>query len=292
MAMNVTLDQARALDALARHGTFVAAARALRKGHTAVLYAIDKLEEQTGLELLDRAGYRTRLTSSGEQVLAHCRRLLAAERDLEAACTELRTGWEPTLRVVFDGIFPAVPILRVIGALRREGATTRMKVSTEFVGGVEERFVRDDAEIMIPLFAPQTTGLRVLKLPKLRARLVAHEGHPLAAREKIDRDDLDAHVLITVRGSDPRLQLSTDPLERRSTVDLSDFAAKKAAILQGIGFGWLPDHLCERELRRGELVALPLGRGGTHHFEPRLCHRDGRLGRAATRLVEALTSGV
>lgn len=287
--MHVTLDQARALDALARHGTFKAAAKALHKGHSAVVYLLDKLEEQTGLELLDRGGYRTRLTASGTQVLEHCRQLLAAERDLVSACAEIKTGWEPSLHVVFDGVFPAAPILRVIGALHAEGAPTRLKVAADFLGDVEARFVREDADVMITVLPPHATGLKVIKLPPLRARLVAHRNHPLARHEgKLRREDLDAHVLITVRGSDPRLQLSTVALERRSAVHLPDFTAKKAAILEGIGFGWLPDHLMERELRRGELVALPLDKGSAHAFEPRLCHREVRLGRAASRLVDVL----
>ena len=55
VTMVVTLDQARALDALALHGTFAKAAAALHKQHTAVLYALRTLEAQTGLALLDRA---------------------------------------------------------------------------------------------------------------------------------------------------------------------------------------------------------------------------------------------
>ncbi|MGZ3477842.1 MAG: LysR family transcriptional regulator [Polyangiales bacterium] len=288
--MNVTLDQARALDALARHGTFAAAAKALHKGHSAVLYSIDKLEEQTGLQLLDRGGYRSRLTTAGQQILEHCRRLLAAERDLVAVCNEIKTGWEPSLRVIFDGIFPAEPILRVVGALSAEGAPTRLQIATSFLGEVETRFVQEEADVMITVLPPQSPGLRVIKLPPLKARLVAHRSHPLARLEKLRREDLDAHVIVTVRGSDPRLQLSTGALERRSSVHLEDFAAKKAVILQGVGFGWLPEHMIQREIKRGELVVLPLDRGGTHAFEPRLCHRDERLGRAASRLVEALTA--
>lgn len=288
--MHVTLDQARALDALARHGTFAAAAKALHKGHSAIVYLMDKLEEQTGLELLDRGGYRTRLTEAGTQILEHCRRLLTAERDLVAVCNELKTGWEPSLHVIFDGIFPAEPILKVIGALSNEGAPTRLQVATSFLGDVEARFVREEADVMITVLPAHTPGLRVIKLPPLKARLVAHKHHPLAKKEgKLERKDLDPHVLVTVRGSDPRLHLSTGPLERRSTVHLEDFAAKKAVILQGVGFGWLPEHMIQRELRRGDLVALPLDRGSAHAFEPRLCHRDVRLGRAASRLVEALT---
>src|SRR5688572_10306098 len=70
--MNITIDQARALDALDRHGTLVRAAAALHKGHPAVLYALRQLELQAGLDLLDRRGYRLRLTPAGRRVLAGC----------------------------------------------------------------------------------------------------------------------------------------------------------------------------------------------------------------------------
>ena len=140
MAMAITLDQARALDALARHGTFAKAAAALRKQHTAVLYALRSLETQTGLALLDRSGYRTRLTPAGELVLAQCRRLLDAERELETLCEVIRTGWEPRLGIVFDGIVPSDDLLRVVGALAREGVPTKLTVTAEFLGGVEAAF--------------------------------------------------------------------------------------------------------------------------------------------------------
>ncbi|MBZ4416874.1 LysR family transcriptional regulator [Myxococcus sp. RHSTA-1-4] len=289
--MNVTLEQARALDALARHGTFAAAAGALRKGHTAVLYALRTLEEQTELTLLDRRGYRTRLTPAGERVLEHCRKLLAAERELEAACAEIRSGWEPTLRIVFDGVFPAEPLLRIVKELRAEGAGTRFHVSAEFLAGVEAAFAREEADLMVSVIPPTLPGLRTYRLPELKAVLVAHRSHPLAKRRGVLKDEeLAEHLLLTVHGSDPRLQLSTASLETRSTVHLNDFAAKKVAIMEGLGYGWLPEHLVTRELRRGELKALKLARGSTHAFQPQLHHRTGvKPGRAARRVVQVLT---
>ena len=53
-AMAITLDQARALDALARAGTFVRAGAALHKRHTAVLYALQTLKKQTNITLLNQ----------------------------------------------------------------------------------------------------------------------------------------------------------------------------------------------------------------------------------------------
>lgn len=286
--MHVTLDQARALDALARHGTLQKAARALHKGHTAVLYALTRLEEETALALLDRRGYRTRLTPAGERVLEQCRRLLAEERALSVVVAEIRSGWEPSLHVVLDGVVSITPLLSVVAALRREGAPTRFRVSVAFLSGVEETFLREDADLMVPVLPVESHGLRTVRLPPLRAQLVAHRTHPLAALPgPLALEALDEHVLVTVRGSDARLELSTGPLDQRSSVHLADFAAKKAAILQGIGFGWLPEHLLSPELGRRELRALPLARGAVHTFQPRLHHRP-RLGRAAARVVEAL----
>jgi DNA-binding transcriptional LysR family regulator len=286
--MNVTLDQARALDAFATAGTLQGAAQQLRKAHTAVLYAMKQLETQTGLELFDRGGYRTRLTPAGEQALSLCRKLLAAERELIDGCTQLHSGWEPALRVVFDAIYPAAPLLDVVRVLREEQAPTRIQVSIDSLQGVEDRFVREEAHLMISLLPPRLEGLRAVRLPKLTARLVAHKRHPLARRKgPLTREALAEHLALTVRGSDPRLGLSTAQHDQQSAVHLSDFHAKKAAILAGLGFGWLPEWIAQSELERGELVALAFEKA-THVFEPRLHHR-GRLGRAAQRVVDRLT---
>ncbi len=294
--MAVTLEQARALDALARHGTFAKAASALRKRHTAVLYAVKTLEEQTGLALLDRAGYRTRLTVAGERILVHARALLDAERQLDAACAEIRTGWEPELRLVFDGIFPVEPVLDVVAEIARAGASTRVDVSSEFLAGVERAFVESEADMMIAVLPPSSPDLRVIRLAPIRARLVAHKDHPLAARSKsgaeLEETELAAHVLLTVRGSDPRLQLSTRGLEPPIAVRLADFHAKKAGILAKLGYGWMPEHLVASELERGTLVPLVWKKENVHVFEPRLYLRAGRQhGRAARLVVDALRRG-
>jgi DNA-binding transcriptional LysR family regulator len=289
--VNITLDQARALDALERHGTLVRAGAALGKGHPAILHALRQMESQAGLDLVDRRGYRLELTSAGRRVLEHCRRLLAAEADLVAACTEMRTGWEPSLRVVYDGIYPDEPVLRAVGAMLGEGAPTRIHVSAQFLGGVEEAFARDDADLMIAVLPAVEPGVVATRLAPLRAQLVVHRDHALARRRgELDDAALAEHVLVTVRGGDPRLALPTDALERRVTVDLNDFHAKRAAILAGIGFGWLPEHLCKVELRRGSMRVVRYARGHEHVFVPRLYHRAGaRLGPAAKRVICALS---
>jgi DNA-binding transcriptional LysR family regulator len=286
----ITLDQARALEALAQHGTFAKAAAALHKKHTAVLYAVRSLEEQTGLALLDRSGYRTKLTPAGELVLGQCRKLLEAERELETLCDVIRTGWEPRLGIVFDGIVPAAPVLRVVGELAQERIPTKLTVTAEFLAGVESAFVRGEADLMISVLPPQTLALRAKPMSPFRALLVAPGGHPLIERgPSVTDEELCSHVLLVVRGSDPRLRLSTASLDVTTVISLNDFHAKKQALLSGLGYGWMPEHLVEKELRRGALGRIRWKAGNTHVYRPHVYyHGDRTLGRAAQRVLEAI----
>jgi DNA-binding transcriptional LysR family regulator len=253
-----------------------------------VLYALKQLEHQTGLALFDRTGYRTRLTPAGDAVLRHCRVMLDAERALEATCTVLQSGWEPVLRVVFDAIVPLTPVLEVVKRVRAAHAPTKVMLSVDSLAGVEARFNAEQAQVMVSVLpSAHIEGLTVHKLPQLKARLVAHKSHPLSKRPRVTREELTEHVLLTVRGSDPRLQLATAELDTQSTVHLPDFHSKKAAIVAGIGFGWLPEWLIERELAKGELRPLRLAQGAVHVFEPRVTTR-GKLGPAGAALLEHL----
>ncbi len=288
--MSITLEQARTLDAVARHGTYALAATVLKKGHTSIVYALRTLEEQTGVALLDRTGYRTTLTGAGRRVLERCRKLLEAEAEVESLCRDLRGGYEPSLRIVCDGIFPLEPIVAVVAELLGQRAPTKLEVFAEFLGGVEDTFRRIEADLMISVLTPQGLELAAIDLPPLRAHLVAHRDHPLArGRKRHQLNELAAHVFLTIRGSDPRLRLSTSVLDHQSTVHLNDFISKKAGIMSGVGFGWMPRALVEKELERGTLREIRWEGESTHDFHPRLYHRgEGRLGRMGRLFVKKL----
>ncbi|MGB7739085.1 MAG: LysR family transcriptional regulator, partial [Steroidobacteraceae bacterium] len=88
MVMHLDLDALRALDAVIRDGGFARAALRLHKVQSAVSYQIRKLERQLGLKLVDRDGYRVRLTAAGEVVLAEGRRLLAQAEHIESVARQ------------------------------------------------------------------------------------------------------------------------------------------------------------------------------------------------------------
>jgi DNA-binding transcriptional LysR family regulator len=64
-------------------------------------------------------------------------------------------------------------------------------------------------------------------------------------------------------------------------------------ILEGIGYGWLPEYLIKAELRRGELKTIVSEIANEHRFMPRLYHKPLKsLGKSGRLLLEGLRQGV
>lgn len=290
----VTLEQARTLVAVAQHGSFAKAAKALHKVPSAVVYSLKVLEDAVGLPVFDRTQYRSSLTPLGSRILEHCQRLLDAASDLDALCRVAQAGADPYLKVVFDGLLPVSPILAAARQVGVESPVTRISLYSEFLGDVEARFEAEEADVMISVvpLSPRVSGLIRSSIPlaPLPSLLVVSKDHPLALqRGPLSLPALERHTFLTVRGSDERLQLATAPLEKSTVFRLSDFHAKKAALLDGMGYGWMPEYLIESEIVKRRLRIVPLAaNGGRHVFKPVL-HRRGR-GPASDLFLNELAS--
>jgi DNA-binding transcriptional LysR family regulator len=290
--MTIDLEALKALDAVVRYGGFARASAHLNKVQSAVSYQVGKLEERLGLKLLDRQGYRVRLTPAGEAVLAEGRRLLVHGEHLEAIARQFATGWEPRLTVIVDGILPLAPTLEALKTLADERVPTRIQVKIEFLRGVQFRFEKDDADLMLVKDYEAHPHLQAEALPDIDCILCVAPSHPLAGPGPFSRSDLFDHVELSIQDSsdqgDDRHMFGGDRV-----FYLSGFVAKKQALLMGVGFGWMPFYLVEEELRSGALRELAFEGGARYRFTPQLVRRADRpLGRAGARLVQLLRGAI
>lgn len=283
-------EQIRALAALAKAGTFQAAAAEMGKSYTSVNYLLKTMEEQAGFPLLDRSAYRTKLNAKGRAILKLGKKLLDSQEELFRFCENLRTGWEPSLHLVYDGILDIRPVIGALNSIRKKGITTKITTTVAFHESVESEFLTQEAELMIAISPMKEANLPHYALGSFRIFLVASEKHALQrAGKKIPVSELREHTLVTVRGSSARLGLSTLELESNSEFIVSDFLSKKIVIEQGLGYGWLPEYLITKELKTGSLKKLPTEISNTHSFTPKLYHlATSSLGRASQMLMEAL----
>lgn len=291
--MPMTLDQARALDAVARLGSYAKAGEELRRAHTAVMHAVRQVEAAVGLAVVERGGYRAALTAVGQRVLEYARRMLEVERELAGYCEVARLGYEPTLGVVYDGLLPAQPILAAVRAAHEVSPATRLALFSEFLGEVEARAQAEAADILVAVVPLERSLAHAVPLAPLPSVLVVKKGHPLARARAVSPEMLAAYPFLTVRGSDKRLRMSTSELEKPSALLLSDFQAKKVALLEGMGWGWMPEYLVADELAAGRLALVRWGEG-RHVFVPvmHLRVRPEELGPAARAFSGAVSAAM
>jgi DNA-binding transcriptional LysR family regulator len=292
--MNINLDQARAFCSLIEAGSYQAAAKDLGKSHSAIVYSIGCFEEQSGLALLDRRHYRTSLTPQGQRVYQQCRQLLDAAVDLQRLCSDLSAGWEPTVRLVYDGVLSPEPFMQIFKYFKDEKIPTNLQIYSDYLSGVERSFETFDAQLMISILPPKKSGFQAFQLPSIANSLVAHRDHELVSGKPGNGtswtlDELRSFNFLTVRGADKNLNLGTKELEETSTFFLSDFSLKKTAILQAAGFGWLPHYLIQEELAAETLQPIHWERSSYQELHPSLYYRKKAvLGRAGKIILEKL----
>ena len=289
--MKFSLASLEALDAIARHGSFSAAAKSLRKAQSAVSYGIRQLEEGLGVALFDRRGHRAVLTDAGQMVLDEGRAILSRAQRVETLAARFHEDWEAQVEAVVDGIFPMQPVLAALKRMADDGVPTSMQIKVEFLGGVQDRFEKDDADLMLVKDYVRSDALVEHALPDLEVVLVTAAGHPLArGTHPFALSDLQRHVELTVHDSSESRRLSDSRLfGGRRVFFLSDFFTKKQAVMMGLGFGWMPRDLVLAEMESGALVEVQYEGGSRYSFAPMLVHpRDKPLGHAGKRLLDLL----
>jgi DNA-binding transcriptional LysR family regulator len=291
--MKLDLNHLEALEAVAENGSFAKAADRLNKVRSAVSYDVRCLEEQLGLELMDRSGYRAQLTDAGTMILTEGRQILRQARTLEHLAEQLSREWEPRLRLVMEGAIPLEPVMLVIEELMSREVPTVIDLQTEFLGGVPERFEREEAELMLVKdFDANQDEYVSCQLPNVHCVLVAASSHPILQKspDKVSLHDLRPYLELNIQiASEGAVRMLDKRVGVPRVLNLSGFYAKKEALLRGLGFGWIPRALIADELADGRLAVVPLDEGDHFQFTPSLMHRKDRpLGRAGALFRELL----
>ena len=290
--MNFTLDQLLALDSISRTGSFAAAAAELHKVPSAVSYAIQTLESALGLEVFDRSRRKAVLTDAGHRVLTLSREVIASARRLERVASELQDGWEPELHVIVDGALPMNAVLTSIRRFADPDIPTHLRLEVEFQEGVIDRFEDAEGDLALVLGFDgdgDADGYDCIPLDPLELLLVAGPDHPLAGT-RITNDNRTDHAELVVRDSSPRFNRRAKQsfIGSGNVVYLSDFHSKRVGLIQGAGYGWIPRHFIEADLKAGTLVQLN-AEPSAWTYKPQVIIKAGtKLGRAGHIFLETI----
>jgi DNA-binding transcriptional LysR family regulator len=289
-----SLDQLRTFLAVARDGSFSAAARSLNRTQSVVSYTIANLEEQLGgLTLFDRTGRRPVLTEAGTTLLAEARKVSLGVDGLRARAAGLLAGLEPELSVVVDVMLPTATLVAVLVAFRATFPTVTLRLSVEALGAVAKLVLDGTCAVGVsgPL-ARALTGLSQRQVAGVRMIPVAAPLHPLGTwRGPIPLSALRDHVQLVLTDRSDLTRGQDFNVLSPETWRLGDLGAKHALLLAGLGWGGLPEPMLEEDLAAGRLVALDIEGRGPEDYRIFAVHRtEAPPGPAGRWFVERLAA--
>ena len=258
MNTKLSLDALEVIDAIARKGSFAAAADVLYRVPSAITYTIRKLEEDLGVALFDRSGHRATLTEAGSELLREGRNLLQAAGELEARVKRVATGVETELGIAVSDLFDIQPLYPILEDFYAQGFGTHIRILREVYGGSWDALISRRAAISIgaPGEGPPGGGYSIRPLGTVRFVFAVAPHHPLAALpEPLKNTDIMLYRSISAADTSRNLPPRTSGiLTGQDVLTVADMRAKLLAQLRGLGVGYLPQHLAERHAARGELV--------------------------------------
>ena len=292
MKNGISLDALGVLDAIARRGSFAAAAEELHRVPSSITYAIQKLEESLGVALFDRRGHRAHLTPAGEALLREGRDLLLLADGLERNVRRIATGWEAELRLAVSDLLPRARVLELCEAFYQVAPETRLSLSTEVLAGTWDALVSGRADLALGVSgdAPAGGGYALQPLGEVAFVFVVAPHHPLAeATEPLANALIRRHRAVAAADSSRDLPARTVRLlPGQQVFTVPDLWCKREAQLMGLGIGYLPRHLVAEDLASGRLIEKATEDGGSDRHRLYYAWRSRHQGKALAWFRERL----
>jgi DNA-binding transcriptional LysR family regulator len=186
----LTPDALMMMDAIARTGSFAAAARELGKVPSALTYNVRQLEEALDVLLFDRSSRQAQPTAAGLELLHEGRRLL---QEMEAVANRVKrvaSGWEATLSISVEDILSTATVFDLVEAfccLRPEpggsqGPATRLRLRSDVLAGTWEALISGQVDLAIGVAGehPNPGGVELRPLGEVPFVFCVGPGHALA----------------------------------------------------------------------------------------------------------------
>ena len=205
----LTPDALTMMDAIARSGSFAAAARELGKVPSALTYNVRQLEDALDVLLFDRRSRQATLTAAGQELLDEGRRLLEQMDAVANRVKRVATGWETQLSdrrrrrdLALDDARALRRLLRADTRRRAARATPRRArgagarhrrracaLRTEVLAGTWEALVTGQADLAIGVGTDRElpSGVAIKELGPMSFVFAVAPHHPLAAVDRADR---------------------------------------------------------------------------------------------------------
>lgn len=261
-----TLEQWAVLRAVIDAGGFVQAAEMLNRSASSISYAVARLHDGIGVELIVIEGRKARLTPTGRTLLTEVTPLIDGLLHIENRARTISVGVEAEITIVIDSLFPRGSLFAALCDLERDFPETVVNLR-RVPRLTPERAAARPFDLAVMLWDAEAPANEWMIDIELVA--VARPDHPLARSEgAVSVASLMRHRAATIAGG-PASSHRTD-----ATFAVRQWYANSVEdaldmIGRGLCWGWLPAPLVAEDLASGRLQRLHLA--GDPERDMRLC---------------------
>jgi DNA-binding transcriptional LysR family regulator len=189
-------------------------------------------------------------------VLVAARRVCAEVDALRRLATDMTQGIEAAVSLCIDQLFPLNALVELCRAFATAFPAVDLRVDTQTMSAVSARVLEGTATLGVVSPAGLVPGVERHPLASIRMIPVVAPRHPLARhRGHLSSARLaDCVQIVLSERSDGGVpdQAVLSPRTWR----VADLHTKHAMLLEGLGWGNLPEHLVRGDLARGRLIPI------------------------------------
>ena len=283
---------------VADHEHITRASEALYLSQPAVTKIIQHLEQETGLELIERHGRRIVLTNAGKALHSYARRIFALEREMEEALAVLREAGVGEIHLAANTTMSVYLLPPVVAKFRERYPKVDLHITILNSHEIIEQVVNWQADFGLvegdPALLPPELVSEVFTQDELV--LVVASAHRWSALKELALATLaDGVLLLREQGSGIRESIERIFVERgiriQPLLTLPDNEAIKQMVMNGVGAAIVSALAVQRELAGGDLVRIPISGVELRPHLSLVRRADKHLSRAAEAFCALLREG-
>jgi DNA-binding transcriptional LysR family regulator len=261
VAVRWNLHRLRLFHAVARLGSYTAAAGELSIAQPAISHQVKSLEAELGAQLFDRRGRHIELTAAGHSLLETCTDVFHRLDEGARALAELDAGARGTIDIAADTTSGIYVVPAALGQFHRLHPGIDVILHVENRTGVLRRINDRTCDLAVMADPPASIGLALAPFRFDRLVAIASPDHRLRAERSISLTALAGERFLSREvGSGTRA--ATDRLFARAglrldpAMELGSTGAIKQAVSAGLGVSIVSRWAIDLELQVGRLVVL------------------------------------
>ncbi|MDF7657946.1 DNA-binding transcriptional activator PunR [Erwiniaceae bacterium L1_54_6] len=249
------------VDAVARSGSFSAAAQELHRVPSAISYTVRQLETWLAVPLFERQHREVVLTAAGEHFVREGRSVIKKMLATRRQCQQLANGWRGQLSIAVDCIVKPQRTRQLVKDFYRHFPDMELIISYEVFNGVWDALADGRVDVAIGATQAIPVGGRFAfqDMGALNWRCVVSPDHPLTKSTQLDDETLRAWPSLVLEDTSRALpRRMTWTLDNQRRLVVPEWETGMDCLRAGLCVGMVPGHIARPLLDSGALTELTL----------------------------------